>query len=252
MQAMPYPAGGLASLRALVAEAASEVRGVRRAEQEARRLVRRTEAAEWRLTARQSLALAVALELGAEAPLAPILVRQLSRRLRGCAPGRRTAVARAEATRIIEDDNMRSNAAAKVSATPGGSLVFCAARRLAEVRAALWLRRANAAGVAASQTQLLAALRRSWPALAFGERAERFFATLGNNPRYAIQVAQKFRVRFNVSWRRLPARGDVPDAVLTQRVPSWSKIKKSTPGGKKNIFFIKKRVSKGQFKTSDC
>lgn len=217
---------------------------MRRADQVARRLVRRSEARASVLTRRRALIVAIALELGCEETLLPILLRQLARGR--CAQRRpcSVATAREEVGRLREDVRLRRGALAELGGSADASLVFESARRVAELRAAVWLRRANAAGVAASRTQLQAALRRGWPSAALGARAQNLFNSFCDQPLFARRVMQRFRRRFHIAWRRLPARSDVPDALAQQRVLAQKNKKKPftakknvTSGRKKNLFF---------------
>ena len=212
-------------LRMLVAEAAAEVAQLRCADQAARRLMRRAEAAPHLLTRRRAVIFVIALELGCEDSLLPILLRQLARVRRGQRRACGVGEALQETQRIRGDPHLRGCALGALSGSPDGRLVFVAALRVAELRAAVWLRRANAAGVAASRSQLLSALRRGWPSAALGDRAERLFAAISHRPLFARRVAQRFRRRFHVAWRRLPARAAVPDAVAQQRALPLAKVK---------------------------
>jgi hypothetical protein len=223
-----------ARLREVVQAAAEEVGHLRRTEQAARRLVRRAAAVSEPLTRRRRVIVAIAVELGCEDALLGILVRQLVLLQR---EGRRpfsVASARAEVVRVRADDHLRGCALGALGGSPDATLVFGSALRVAELRAAVWLRRANAAGVAASRAQLLTAFRRGWPPAALGMRAERFLDALKERPLFARRVAQQFRRRFHVTWRRMAARGDVPEALAQQRAaPSAKKCALGEPKKRK-------------------
>ena len=121
-------------------------------------------------------------------------------------------------------DANQKRKAAELLAGPAGSRVRLRVGCLiAEARVAAWLNAANARGVAASASQLVARLRSSWPAAALCPLALSFLLRLRVLRNAQRNFANRFRARWKVSWKRLPARGDLTGPDLASRARRGAK-----------------------------
>jgi hypothetical protein len=204
-------------LRVEVAAAAAEVRQLRELSRAAGRAIRSADAAAAQVLPRGTeRSIAVLFALGATAGEAERVVLVLRLRRRGDASGV-VAAARAAAAAVQGCPHLRAEGVAEVAVRPGTKLHFRAALLLAETRLLEWLAGANARGVAAGTLQLAAVLRRCWPLAALTARARIFHLRLRHSPQARRQWCRRFRCRWHVRWRRLPARGDVAPPDVTRR-----------------------------------
>ena len=121
-------------------------------------------------------------------------------------------------------DANQKRKAAQLLAGPGGSrLRLRVGRLLAEARVSAWLNAVNARGVAASTSQLVARLRSSWPVAALSPAAMSFLLRLRVLRNDQRNFANRFRARWGVSWKRLPARGDLTGPDLASRARRGTK-----------------------------
>jgi hypothetical protein len=109
-------------------------------------------------------------------------------------------------------------ARAALEARPPARVCRRAARLVAEARVLAWLRVVNARGVAPSAAALIAQLRVQWPAPGRDAFFLRFFLRMRHREQVRKAWARAFRRFWGVSWRRLPARADVPPDILRSRV----------------------------------
>jgi hypothetical protein len=226
-------AGPRAQLTAAGAAAQVELRLLRAAERAGRRApgVRRRQACTL-LTPRAVTLLHVALELGCPARYSGVLVGVLMRgRFAGTAWQVRADV-EAEGRRRAACHAQRARAAALIVASPGSNTVLKAAQLLAELRVAAWLRAANDRGVAPSRSKLVIELLRGWPSAADGARAHARATALRTRQGLCRHWARPFRVRWAVTWRRRPARGDLDAATVRNRVARQKAAENQTPSRK--------------------
>ena len=110
----------------------------------------------------------------------------------------------------IRADVMLSDAALAAIAGRGGTrLLLRFGLLVAEARLAMWLATVNSQGVAVSAAQLVARLRILWPPAARGWQCDAFLARIRQWPRRRKAYAKTFRLRWGVSWRRLPSRANL-------------------------------------------
>ena len=115
-------------------------------------------------------------------------------------------------------DASHKRKAAQLLAGPAGSRTRLRVGRLiAEARVAAWLNATNERGVAASTSQLVARLRTSWPPAALSPAAMSFLLRLRVLRNAQRNFANRFRARWGVSWKRLPARADLSGPELASR-----------------------------------
>ena len=136
----------------------------------------------------------------------------------------------AEGRRLASSHGQRARAAALILANPESNAVFRAAQVVAELNVAVWLRSANDRGVAASRSQLVTQLLRGWPAAANGARAHARAVALRTRPALCRHWAHRFRVRWAVTWRRLPARSDLDAETVRSRARGRKSLKSHPPG----------------------
>jgi hypothetical protein len=204
-------------LQAHVREAVGLVRDVQRAAREAARaVVRRRRHESEALTHRGRHITALILELGGStAEAEQVALRGCVRRAAGTVDVH--AAVRADVAAVAASPGARAAAGAAAAAVPMPRVVLRAAQMLAEARVVQWLAEANARGVAASTPQLASELRRRWPWRGLGQRARDFHLRLRQNPTARRTWVRRFRQRWHVRWRRLPARADLPPEDVARR-----------------------------------
>jgi hypothetical protein len=92
---------------------------------------------------------------------------------------------------------------------------------VSERRVVQWLAAANLRGVAASREQLVEQLRAGWPALGRSGRSLTFLLRLRHSACAATKWAWRFRRRWSVVWRRLPARSGLSREELSAKARSY-------------------------------
>jgi hypothetical protein len=211
------PPSGRNCAQEAVASAAAELRSLRQQlrcvqNAESRRRCRDSRAC----THRQAVLLRLMQQLGAS--WAPVVV--VARRWGVCL----AAAAVSEAAHIeslqaaCSDPAVTAAAAAAAAGRPRGVLCHRAACLIAEAQTLEWLLTANARGVAPSAAALLVQMRAHWPAACRDARYLRYFFRLRHIATARKNWARRFRARWGVSWKRLPARADVPPDTVRQRV----------------------------------
>ena len=207
-----------AELQAAIAAAESEVQGLQRCLVTARQAARRASrnpCQRFSQTKRSLAALAV--KIGGDQSYGVKALRlELSR---GSAPtGRWGEEDLAQAVQDLCAHAPTQAAAAEMLAAGGNStLVYRAAKLVAEADVAQWVLEMNAKGVAPSRGQLLAALRRSWRAPVKQTRALRLLLRLRRRCKSAHKWATRFRKRWGLAWRSLSAHSELTQGELRDR-----------------------------------
>ena len=127
-----------------------------------------------------------------------------------------------ETHRARGDQALQDAARNEANRRPATKLLHRLARALAELRVVTWLRAANTAGIAPSRAQLLRCFMSSWPREGRSSRSAKLMLTLKHCPRRSCDWAKSFRRRWGAVWRRLPARAELPRALLQDRALCWS------------------------------
>lgn len=137
---------------------------------------------------------------------------------------------------VLADGALQAQASVVRSSVAGARLLLKVGRAIAEARTALLLLAANAAGAAVSAASLIDKMRESWPAAARTWRSHVLLQRLRLWPQRRKAYAKAFRRRWDVGWRRLPARVDIPAEELLRRAP-WGPKKKTIWGPQKWSLF---------------
>ena len=119
---------------------------------------------------------------------------------------------------VVSRPAIEAECARLCEACPAGRLVRRAALLVAEYGVLLWLYRGNERGVAPSCAAMLDCLRQHWPAAGRDAAFHRFFFRLRHREQARKSWAKRFRSCWGVTWRRLPARPEVPPDVESARV----------------------------------
>ena len=120
---------------------------------------------------------------------------------------------------IRADETLIQDSKALLSGRGGARLLLRLGRLVAEARLAMWLVSVNTQGVAVNTAQLVAKLRALWPPAARGWQCDAFLARVRQWPRRRKAYAKTFRLRWGVTWRRLPSRANLEPTDLLFRVP---------------------------------
>ena len=190
------------------------------------------------VSARTRWQAAVASTLTREVPVIVLALVILCRKTRNVANVEYDTFAE-HVTAVLTDGILQAQARLVGSSVAGARLVLKIGRAIAEARTALWLLSANAAGAAVSAASLVDKLREAWPAAARTWRSDVLLQRLRLWPQRRKAYAKAFRRRWDVGWRRLPARVDIPAEELLRRAPR---------GQKKNHFWAPKMGSLFGFK----
>ena len=207
------------------------------------------------VSARTRWQAAVASTLTREVPVIVLALVILCRKTRNVASVEYDAFAE-HVTAVLTDGVLQAQARLVGSSVAGARLVLKIGRAIAEARTALWLLSANAAGAAVSAASLVDKLRESWPAAARTWRSDVLLQRLRLWPQRRKAYAKAFRRRWDVGWRRLPARVDIPAEELLRRVPGgkkktgcgfqkWGPFLGSKMGTFSLVFVLKRDTEKG-------
>ena len=218
MDAQSSPRNKVEAARCRVAEAAEELRRLRRQLLLARQSQQRLQSAVRSRDPEERVIrlIAVATCLEPCTTIVSIVARSLLRSWKRvqCMSGS------AVETLVLQTaaDASHKRKAAQLLAGPAGSRTRLRVGRLiAEARVAAWLNATNERGVAASTSQLVARLRTSWPPAALSPAAMSFLLRLRVLRNAQRNFANRFRARWGVSWKRLPARADLSGPELASR-----------------------------------
>jgi hypothetical protein len=118
------------------------------------------------------------------------------------------------------DKSMRPPTAAQ-----GRKEAMLAQRVVEEWRTAVWLLEQNAKGIAVPSAALLRRYVLGWPRPLITPEAERHLSCI-QRKRYTAKWLHFFRKRWDIKWKKLPARNPLPHDELRRKVPdnTWSVV----------------------------
>lgn len=213
-----------AQLRAAIQEAASHVRALRQAVQQSQRQGRDADTNVGRHGSVSLLSVAGTCLLLAPNPetATHAFTMFVANFLR--VAGRGVARQLTEAMNTVEGSAMRDSAAEALPAVQNSKWFRRVALLVAERCVLAWLGACNARGAAVHRSLLVEQLRANWPAAGRSAASVLFLHRLNVSPARATKWALQFRRRWQVSWRRLPARPLVLHVELVEKALRAQKL----------------------------
>jgi hypothetical protein len=136
--------------------------------------------------------------------------------------GSQSTTTRADLMASFARPTVQAATTAAVAAGADHSLMFKAAKTVAEYRLLRWLADANSRGVAPPTPMLLVKLRACWPVDGTGARSNGYLDSLQQRTARKNWAA-KFRRRWGSTYKKMPARSNLGDAELIQKASFFAK-----------------------------